>query len=376
MSKQITLIGGGQVGSAIAIELNKQYKVTVVDMDEAVLANLKRCFGIAGVHADVTERKKLEQIIAASDLVIGAMPGSIGYDVVRRVIEAGKNMVDISFFPENAFDLNDRAKHKKVSVIVDAGIAPGISNLILGYHYHNMKIENYECYIGGLPVERLWPWQYKAVFSPCDVIQQFIRPARLVENGQRITKEAFSDSELITLNGIGSLEAWNSDGLRTLLRTMHIPNMFEKTLRYPGSIEYLKVLRHSGFFSESEIEINGARIKPIDYTTRILLPTWQLKKGDEDFVYLKVRILGSQEKKPVGYEYTLFDYFDQKSGISAYARATSFHCCAIAGIFFDEHIMQHGIIPPEQLGSMPGIFTKVTNYMDSHDIKIKLNQLY
>lgn len=376
MNKQIILLGGGQVGSAIAVELSKQYKVTVVDLDESALAHLKRCFGIEGIHADVMDRKKLEQIISNSDLVIGAVPGAIGYDVMRRVIEVGKNMVDISFFPENVFDLDERAKHKKISVLVDAGVAPGICNLMLGYHYHSMKVDSYECYVGGLPIIREWPWQYKAVFSPTDVIQEYIRPARLMEQGQRVTKEAFSDSEFIHVEGIGSLEAWNSDGLRTLLHTMRVPNMFEKTLRYPGTIEYLKVLRQSGFFSESEIEINGVRIRPIDFTTKILLPSWELKKGEEDFIYMKVRILGHEEKTPVGYEYNLFDRFDQKSGISAMARATGYHCCALVNLFFEGSITQHGIVAPEQLGSVAGIFTKVTNYLENRGVNIKLNQLY
>jgi saccharopine dehydrogenase-like NADP-dependent oxidoreductase len=376
MKKKISILGGGLAGSAIAVELNKQYEVKVIDLEESVLAHLKRCFGIEGYQADALDRKKLEQFIADSDLVIGTLPGAIGFEVMRRVIDAGKNIVDISFFPENAFELDERAKHKKVCAVVDAGAAPGISNLMLGYHYHAMKVTNYECYTGGLPIERQWPWQYKAVFSTADVIQEYIRPARLIENGQRVTKEALSDPEIVFIEGIGSLEAWNSDGLRTLLTTVNIPNMFERTLRYPGTIEYLKVLRDSGFFSETEIELNDNRVRPIDFTTKVLEPLWQLKKTDEDFIYLKVRILGQLEKRPVGYEYQLFDRYDTKLGSSAMARTTGFTCCAISNLLLDGTINQYGIIAPEQIAFIPGTFTRIMNTLEHHGIQVKMNQLY
>ena len=65
-----------------------------------------------------------------------------------------------------------------------------------------------------------------------------------------------SDTELVDFDEIGTLESWNSDGLRTLIKTMkHVPNMIEKTLRYPGCVEYLKVLKINGFFSYEKINI-------------------------------------------------------------------------------------------------------------------------
>ena len=121
--------------------------------------------------------------------------------------------------------------------------------------------------VGGLPKKREWPFEYQAVFSPIDVIEEYVRPARYVQNKSLIIKEALSDTELIHFDEIGTLESWNSDGLRTLIETMsHVPNMIEKTLRYPGCVEYLKVLRECGYFSYDPIEVNGTKVRPIDLT--------------------------------------------------------------------------------------------------------------
>ena len=133
---------------------------------------------------------------------------------------------------------------------MDCGVAPGMGNIIFGHHNESMEISDYECLVGGLPIKREWPYEYQAVFSPIDVIEEYIRPARYVQNKKIIVREALSDTELVDFDEIGTLESWNSDGLRSLIKTMsHVPNMIEKTLRYPGCVEYLKVLRETGFFA-------------------------------------------------------------------------------------------------------------------------------
>ena len=95
---------------------------------------------------------------------------------------------------------------------------------------------------------------YKAPFSPIDVIEEYTRPARYVENGNIIVREPLTDSEYMEFEKTGTLEAFNSDGLRSILFTMpHILNMKEKTLRYPGHAEYVRVLKQSGFFNKEKI---------------------------------------------------------------------------------------------------------------------------
>ncbi len=376
MSKKVVVLGGGMVGGTIAIELSKQYSVTVADIDNKSLSKLRRCFGINCVQTDVTNRKKLEKLIADADLVIGAVPGSIGYNVIKNVIEVGKNMVDISFLPEDALDLDERAKYKKVSIAFDCGIAPGVSNMILGYHNTSMKVERYECVVGGLPFVREWPWEYKAVFSPADVIEEYVRPARFVENGKQVVKRALSDPELINFKNIGTLEAWNSDGLRSLLKTMKVPNMIEKTLRYPGTIEYLKVLRDSGFFSQTEIDVNGVKIKPIDVTTKILMPQWELKKGVEDFTIMRSKVMGHEDNVPTGYEYLIYDKFDNKSGLHSMSRTTGYTCTAVAEIFLDGSFSKPGIITPEQIAGTKGLFTRIMSYLEKRGVELTVTKLY
>ncbi len=294
--KSVVVLGTGLVGSAIAVDLHSDFNVTAVDIDQEALGRLNRQHGIKPVAADLSDQARLTAAVHNADIVVGALPGSMGYRMIETLAPEKKDIVDISFFPENPFTLDKLAKDNGITVITDCGVAPGMGNIILGYHNHRIEVESYECYVGGLPVVREWPWEYKAVFSPIDVIEEYTRPARYVENGHLVVREALSDPQMLHFDGIGTLEAWNSDGLRTLIRTMQVPDMIEKTLRYPGCIEYLRVLREAGFFSYEEINVKGVPVRPIDVTAALLFPKWKLKPGEEDFTVMRIIIKGREPK--------------------------------------------------------------------------------
>ncbi|KKK58809.1 hypothetical protein LCGC14_3040680, partial [marine sediment metagenome] len=227
---KIVVLGTGLVGSAIAIDLAKQYDTTAIDINTDSFERLNKA-GVSTRQADLSVPGEISDQVSEYDLVIGALPGFMGFNALRDVITAGKNMVDISFMPEDFLAHSDLALKHGVTVVVDCGVAPGMGNLILGNHTRQMKVESFRCYVGGLPLVREWPYEYRAVFSPIDVIEEYTRPARYMENGHLVTREALSDIELKNFPTVGTLEAWNSDGLRSLLTTMDIPNMIEKTMR-------------------------------------------------------------------------------------------------------------------------------------------------
>ncbi|MBT8384178.1 MAG: saccharopine dehydrogenase NADP-binding domain-containing protein, partial [Bacteroidia bacterium] len=262
----IVVLGAGMVGSAMAIDLAKNHSVTITDFDQKVLNKVKeKCQSLQTLLLDVTNKYGLQKTIDPFDLVICAVPGFLGYKTLKTIIQAKRNVIDISFFPENALDLDQLAKDNDVTAIVDCGVAPGMDNFILGYYNEKLKLTDFECLVGGLPKVKKWPFNYKAPFSPIDVIEEYTRPARYVENGKLVIKQALSDSEFIEFEKVGTLESFNSDGLRSIIYTMpHIANMKEKTLRYPGHVEYIKVLQESGFFSKNKIEINGKLISPLE----------------------------------------------------------------------------------------------------------------
>jgi len=348
------VLGAGLVGAPMALDLaaDEQFDVTVADIDEGALQRLAaRDAGIATTRADLSDAAVVKKLAAEHDLVLSAVPGFMGFKTLEAVIAAGRNVVDIAFFPENAFDLDERAKAAGVTAIVDCGVAPGMSNLLVGHVDAELdRTENVLIYVGGLPEIREWPYEYKAVFSPIDVIEEYTRPARYVENGRMVVREALSDSELIDFPGIGTLEAFNSDGLRTLADTIDAPNMKEKTLRYQGHIEKMAVLRASGMFGKEPIEIQGVRIRPIDFTAKLLFPMWQLEPGEADVTVMQVIVEGEKGGKRRRHVYDLLDRYDPATQTHSMARSTGYTATTAIRMLAAGLYERAGVSPPEFVG--------------------------
>lgn len=294
MPEHAVVLGCGLVGATMARDMASDYRVTACDLKKENLDRLAGTANITTEQIDLSNAAKIREAIEDADVVLGAMPSVLGFQTLRTVIEAGKPYSDISFMPEDALELDDLAQSKGVTAVVDCGVSPGLSNLAVGHAGTQLaEVHSAVIYVGGLPKARHWPYQYKAPFAPSDVIEEYTRPARLVENGRLVTKPALSEPELIDFPGIGSLEAFNTDGLRSLIRTLNIPNMKEKTLRYPGHIELMRAFRETGLFDKNEIEVKGVRVRPLDVTSRLLFPKWTYESDEEEFTVLRVIVVGS-----------------------------------------------------------------------------------
>jgi saccharopine dehydrogenase-like NADP-dependent oxidoreductase len=365
--KKIIVLGCGMVGRAIAIDLAKKYDVTSCDFDQEKLDSLIGT-GIKTIQADLSDYSSIKALVEPFDLVIGAAPGFMGYRVVQEVIKAKKNIVDISFFPEDSLTLDALAKENGVTAIVDCGVAPGMCNTLLGYHHKRMNVQSYLCFVGGLPFEREFPFQYKAPFSPIDVIEEYTRPARYVENFVEKVLEPLSEPEYINFDGIGTLEAFNTDGIRSLIQTIQIPNIKEKTLRYPTHIEYIKVLKAAGFFSHEEIRVGNQKIRPIDLTNTLLFKKWKLEPDESEFTVMRVIIEGLENQQKVKYIYNLLDIYDVTTATSSMARTTGYTATAAADMFLEGKFSQKGIIPPEYLGFDETAFKYILDYLAERNV--------
>ena len=377
---KVVVLGAGYVGNVLARDLaeNPSTEVTIVDINQEVLDKLTQDYNLHGICADLSGPNTIKDIVKDFDLVIGALPYFIGYKVLKAVIEAGKNIVDISYFEEDALSLDEVAKEKGVTAVVDCGVAPGSSSIILGYIDSILdKTESFLCYVGGLPVDRNWLFDYRSPYSPIEVIEEYLQLARYIEKGEIVVKPALSEHELLDFPEVGTLVTINTDGLRSLIKTMDIPFMKEKTLRYPDHIEKMKMLRDAGFLNTEEIDVKGKKIKPIEFTSRLLFDHWMFEEGDEDFTVMKIIIEGMKDDKKLRYTYDMLDKYDREKGILSIARTTGYTCTAVAQIILEGKFKETGIIPPELLGKHSEVYHQVIEYLRKRNVifKVTLEEL-
>jgi lysine 6-dehydrogenase len=370
---KIVVLGAGMVGSAIAEDLAQEQgmSVKVVDRSQKALEKVKAKATVEGIQANLQDKGIISSIVADSDLVISAVPGFIGFTTLHGVIEAGKDVVDISFFSEEPFLLDELAKSRGVTAVVDCGVAPGLCNIIAGHVFDLLdQTDRYVCYVGGLPLQREWPFEYKAVFSPIDVLEEYIRPARFVENSKEVVRPALSDIELIDFPEVATLEAFNTDGLRTLRKTLDIPFMREKTLRYPGHANLMRIFKESGFLSTTPIEVDGQTIKPISVTSKLLFDQWQLKEDEADFTVMQIVMEGQREGKRLRYTYYLLDRYDEETRTTSMARTTGYTCSIVARQIMSGHFKQKGICPPEFIGRVEGCYENLLDEYRKRNIRL------
>ncbi len=368
---RIAVLGAGMVGSAIAIDLSKTFSVVAADIDREALERLKKNHGIDCIHSDLQDEQAVRDVIRDVDMVVNAVPGFMGYKTLKTIIGSGRNVVDIAFFPEDSAPLHRLAKEMGVIAVTDMGVAPGMCNVIFGFHYARIKVNSYLCLVGGLPKKRTWPWEYKAPFSPCDVIEEYVRPARYRENSVDVSRPALSDPELIEFDQCGTLEAWNSDGLRSLLRNMpDVPDMKEKTMRWPGHIEKARILRESGFFSSVPVDVNGVMVSPLQMTEKILfsVKNWKLGAEEAEFTVMRVVVAGEENGRSVEFTWDLYDEYNLETKTSSMARTTGYACTAAVNAVVQGLYTETGLSPAEYLGKDERCFDFMLNYLRERNV--------
>lgn len=367
------VLGCGLVGNAIVRDLaaDEQFTVTVHDLSEANLAAVAALPRVERIRTDLADPNAVHAAAAHADVVVGAVPGAIGFTMLRSVIEAGKSVADISFAPEDALALDELARGRGVTAVIDCGVSPGLSNLAVGRAASRLdEVESAIIYVGGLPHPRHWPYEYRSVFSPTDVIEEYTRPARMVENGKLVVKEALSEVELIDFQDVGTLEAFNTDGLRSLLRTTPARNMKEKTLRYPGHAERMRMLRQTGFFSTEPVDCGGMTVIPRRLTEKLLFEQWRRPPEEQELTVMRVIVEGTSGGTRRRFLFDLFDRTDPATGMTSMARTTAFPCAIVARMLARSELDRKGVCAPEDLGRRPAAYDRIVTELTKRGVKL------
>lgn len=359
---KVIVLGAGRVGRVIARDLNEEseIEVTLADKCKPRLDELASQHGFNTICRDLAQPEILSRVVADFDLVMGALPSTIGLQSMQTVIKAKKPYVDISFLPEDPRSLDDLAKQMGVAVIYDIGVAPGMSNILLASSVAELTPAKHARYVvGGLPVLRRWPWEYEAPFAPFDIVEEYTRPARIKIGGEIVTRRALADPELFDIPDVGTLEGFLTDGLRSLLDTVDCPNMEEKTLRYPGHASRMRVLIDSGFLNETPIDFQGVKITPREFTFKLLEPAWNQPKDSLEFTAMQVLVTGGKDGNQ-RIAWHLLDRTDTVRRESSMARTTGFPPAIVArGILDGSAQLAPGVHPPEDLAQNKAFVAKM-----------------
>lgn len=356
MTQKIVVLGAGRVGKVIASDLSTEYDVTSADIHPSALDFLSSRFPVKTRLTDLADPAAVGAAIKDTDLVVCAVPGFMGFHTLKTILENGKNVVDISFFAEDAFELDELARSRGLIAAVDCGVAPGIPDYLAGLHVGEMQIDDFEFLIGGLHFHCNQPEAYLPTFSPTDVWEEYTRPARYVRDGEAVTMPPLSEPELVEFHLGGhdlTLEAFNTDGLRSLITTMsgRIPNMREKTLRFPGHIAWIQELQQTG---------------------QPWIPqTWTPSQDEDEFTIMRINFRGAQNGSEKKITYDMFVTWDEKTGFSSMSRSTGYSCTGVARCVLEGMYQRKGISPPSYVGEAPGCADRIFSHLKERNILLE-----
>jgi saccharopine dehydrogenase-like NADP-dependent oxidoreductase len=379
---KVISVGCGNIGSAAAEDLAESMsniEVVVADKDEARAKDVAKRIdrsNVSWIQLDATDHDELANTLKDSILTMGFLPGKLGYRLAEACIEARRNLVDVSYMPKNPLALDHKAKKAEITIIPDCGLAPGISNVLVGHAAKKLeRVQTLHIMVGGLPEKNIPPLGYVITWSPENLIDEYVRKAKIIKDGKKIEVEALSGLEEVEFPKLGTLEAFYTDGLRTLPETIkNAEEMWEKTLRYPGHTEKIKLFRALGFFEEKEISIDGASTSPRKLTVKLFGQKLRKTKV-KDVVALKVEACGAKKGKQTCYIYHLLEYYDEKRGITAMARTTAYPASIIAQLMLKGTIKEKGVVPPEKIGMNDEHFKLFSEMLKRHGIRINEEEI-
>jgi len=370
---KILVVGSGKVGSEIAKDLARSSEVDSVIVADAQPENLKNVRGHAKIRTrrlDISQRKPLLATMRSVDLICGALPGRLGFQLMNCAVEAQRDLVDISYTPENPFKLHSQARDQENIIVPQCGVAPGFTNMCVGDASRRLgTITKVRVFVGGLPQEPTPPLNYRIVFSLEDVINEYSRPARIVENGKEKLVDPLSGRGFLNFPGVGRLEYFITDGLGSLPRSFpDVREMYELTLRYPGHAEMMNTLRVLGFFDREEVQVDGTRIAPRKLSIALLRDAMSLGRP-EDLLALRVEVEGKGGRKSL-LSYRILDYYDPGGKVSAMARTTAYPCTSAALLVGQKKLKSVGVVPPERIARDSEHFGFVLSRLRSRGVRV------
>ncbi len=343
---------------------DKKHDITIIDADPLNLSMLRSMPGLRKIKCNVKNRVRFLKTVREYELLVGALPAALGYYLMKCAITVGIDLVDMSYLAEDPFRLHGQAKKNKIRIVPDAGYAPGLSNVLVGRTFKEWEgLDRVKIMVGGIPQKPVPPFNYRITWSPADLLDEYIRPSRIKDNYRSRFVPTLSGIEEFNIPGIGKLECFYTDGLRTLLKTIKARNMEEKTIRYAGHVNMIQTILQAGFAEGKNTKVKNLSVNRREYLISFLKE--ELSRGSiKDLTILKIE-LGKAKKKR---RYLCIDRYDCKKNITSMARMTAYSAAIFAQC--TKKYPGFGVVPPEYLGMNDEIYRFIIKELSSYKIKI------
>lgn len=262
------------------------------------------------------------------DAVISALPAKHNVLLAKAAISAGVNFCDLGGVlgvTNEMLDLKKTFPQIKTSIIPDCGLMPGLGILLAKKLMHEMdKTHSIEILVGGIPQKPKPPVFYQKVFSPEGLRHICYDPAQILIGGKIETVPPYFGYNQIEVEELkrfsrkfkGTVEIFVTAGASIApwsFQKWGVNNFVEKTVRWPGFVDFFKNIPPEQFESMVASHVN--------------IP---VSSDNPDLVWMKVVAFGTKKGRTTTKSISILDLFEPITGLTAMERTTGFTTAIIA----------------------------------------------
>lgn len=380
IKKKLLILGMGLQGKGAlheALLSNYFDEITVADYGEKfeALKDHYISLGVIPKSVNASDLTQLREIIQGKDIVIELLPLDFAVNVGKIAAELGVNLVNSMYYigqsmtdPEKFAqgkkqieDLSKLAKTNNCTLITACGMDPGL-DLIMGADILRQldEIETFYSYGAGFPKPEYAdnPLKYKFTWSPKSTLLSYYRSIKRIVNGEVITipaEKLFSKENIHIVKDeiLGyDLEAYSAGNSENFAEMFNIKgkvkNMDRFSCRLPGHCEFWDKMVNCGFLKSEPIKVKDVQVSPLEFMSALLQSDskFQFKDNEQDVAYIRVEASGKQNGKQKKICYTICDYRDLETGLTAMQRTVGYTVSIVARLLSEGKITKKGLLLP------------------------------
>lgn len=384
--KVLVFGGSGKMGSAVAWDLAKNCQVGEVGIigitgrQQNTLKKIKKWINSNKIvlHAiDVNNRQETMKLMEKYDVGAIALPNrKCSYKVVDMAIDTGLNTVDIleeyhrkpdkyevegleipsgMTLNEYGESLHQKAVKNGVTFIDGMGFAPGLTNITLGEGIRKMdQADSAIARCGGIPTKEFaykHPLKYMIAWTFEHVLREYMVKVDVVKDGKIVEANAMDDLEKFRFNQLGRDEELTcaiTPGMPSFLYTRpQLKECAEKTIRWPGHWEGVKMLKECGMLESTPVNFKNMKISPREFLSFVITPRLKPLEGETDVCVMWNTVTGVKNGQKIRIDYYMWEGADLENGISAMGRVTAFPEAIATVMLGKGEITKKGIVTPE-----------------------------
>lgn len=382
---RILILGSGLMGPAAAWQALQDpavRQVTIGDRKPAALAQALRRLPqlqadarFATATLDVTEPSALEPLLAGHSVAISALPQAGSALAIRAAVRAGVPWVDLTRPPEaDVPALAEQVRRAGALAVIGCGVDPGLTEIVsrdLAERFD--RVDSLHGLCGGLPEKPAPPLGYKIVFGGRQLPLRD-EAALALQAGELVSVARYSGYQRMSFAGIGEVEAYHEGFMPWLLELPALRGLREgsqKTLRWPGYVEKVAVLRDLGLLSAEPLQVGGVAVAPRALLNALLGPRVRMGRREKDLTLFRVEAAGEKDGRRRRYRVEMIDRYDPALQMTSMARVTAFTAAIIARMIGRGEIVGRGLFPPEQLVAGP-LFQRLLQELAEQQIRFEL----